>query len=100
MSVVQASPRRFPSAAVHGISSAESPSTMSRLYPMVSLRQSSLIYPRVCSDENEIGTEDKKPEDALRDDYGPRCSIIHTTPYLVNNSKFDAVPRTEPSIPT
>ena len=108
MSVVQASPRRFPSAAVHGISSVlKSPSSMSRLYPMASLRRSSINISSQSFqyDENsKIGLrpEDKKPEDALGDDYGPPFvpSYMHHPSYLVNNSKFDAVPRTEPSIAT
>ena len=108
MSVVQASPRRFPSAAVHGISSVlKSPSSMSRLYPMASLRRPSINIPSQSFqyDENsKIGLrpEDKKPEDALGDDYGPPFvpSYMHHPSYLTNNSKFDAVPRTEPSIPT
>ena len=108
MSVVQASPRRFPNAAVHGIGSVlKSPPSMSSYYPISALRRSSIDISSksVEYDENsKIGLrpEDKKPEDAIGGDHGPPFvpSYMHHPSYLVNNSNFDAFPKIEPSIAT
>ena len=110
MSVVHASPRQIPSAAVFGIGSVvKAPSPRSTRYPAASsLRRSSLDISSShieYSENDKIGLrpEDKKPEDAngnFNDNPPFIPSYMHRQEDLVYNKIYDVAPKTEPSIPT